>query len=149
MTPEPIRTPTRRIAKPIGLYIISFLDFAVVGLMPLLLVIIVARRPDAEVPFITVLLSVGLAMTVMAASVWACVGDSAGRWLLLAAVTLTCSLFILNYGVAIFSGETSGPTTVGSVVRAGRAAFWMGINWWYFRRSHVVAYYKQNRSNPG
>ncbi|HYW73638.1 MAG TPA: hypothetical protein VE961_21630 [Pyrinomonadaceae bacterium] len=147
MTPEPIHTPKRRIAKPIGLYIITFLDFLGVGVLPLLSVIALARRPEAEIPFITVLLSVGLAMTVMAGSVWACIGDRAGRWLLLGAVSLTCSLFILNHAVAIFAPETPVPNAIGYGVRIIRAAIWMGVNWWYFRRSHVVGYYKQRLSD--
>jgi hypothetical protein len=45
----------------------------------------------------------------------------------------------------IFGDNTSGTSVIASVGWIVRATFWMGINWWYFRRSHVVAYFTQNR----
>ena len=145
MTPEAIESPRRRLAKPIGLYIITAFDFIGIGLAPLLSVVLVARRSDVDLPFAGVLFSVGLAISVMAACVWALVGDNAGRWLLLTLVTISSSLLILNNALLIFGDNTSGTSVIASVGWIVRATFWMGINWWYFRRSHVVAYFTQNR----
>lgn len=145
MTPETIETPRRRIAKPIGLYIIAVFDFIAVGLVPLLSVVLFARHADVDLPFAEVLISVGLPILVMAACIWAWVGDNAGRWLLLVLVTITSLLLILN-NVLLMSGyddsDSNGTRNVGWIVRA---SFWIGINWWYFNRRHVVAYFKQNR----
>ena len=138
----------RRIAKPIGLYIISVFDFIAVGLVPLLAVVWVARSSETELPFAAVLISVGLAVLVMAASFWAWFGDNAGRWLLLVLVTVSSLLLILNNLLLISGGETSGATAIPNVGWIVRATFWIGINWWYFNRRHVVAYFKQPDHEP-
>src|SRR6267142_3378554 len=101
MTPEVVDTPKRRIAKPIGPYIITVFDFVAVGLVPLLSVVVVARRSDVDLPFVAVLVSVALSILVMAASVWAWVGDNAGRWLLLVLVSVSSLLLILNNALLI------------------------------------------------
>ena len=143
MIPEIVDTPKRRIAKPIGLYIITVFDFIAVGLVPLLSVIVVARSPDVDLPFFAILISVGLGVLVMAACVWAWVGDNAGRWLLLVLVSISSLLLILNNALLI--SDDSGIHAISNVGWIVRATFWIAINWWYFNRRHVVAYFKQNR----
>ena len=135
----------RRIAKPIGLYIITVFDFIAVGLIPLLTVIIGVRNSESEFPFFVILVSVGLPVLVMAATVWAWVGDNVARYLLLALITLLSVLLVINNVVLLSSGEASGDNVIPSVGVIVRATFWIGINWWYFNRSHVVAYFKQHK----
>ena len=134
----------RRIAKPIGLYIISVFDFIAVGLIPLLTVIFAARNSESELPFAVVVISVGLPVLVMAVTIWAWVGDNVARYLLLALITLVSVLLIINNVILVSSGEVSGGRAIPSVGVIVRATFWIGINWWYFNRRHVVAYFKQN-----
>ena len=134
----------RRIAKPIGLYIITAFDFLAVGLVPLLVVVWTARSPEVELPFFAVLISVALAIMTMAASVWALVGDNGGRYLLLGLVTLSSVLLILDNLIIISDEQETGSSTIRSISWIVRATFWIGINWWYFNRRHVVAYFKQN-----
>ena len=134
----------RRIAKPIGLYIIAVFDFIAVGLIPLLTVIFAARNSELELSFFVIVISVGLPVLVMAASIWAWVGDNVARYLLLALITLLSVLLIINNVVLVSSGEASGDRAIPSVGVIVRATFWIGINWWYFNRRHVVAYFKQN-----
>jgi hypothetical protein len=84
----------------------------------------------------------------MAFSVWACVGDNIGRWLLLSAVTLTAVMWIIN---AVFilsnmdlpSGEKS--SVIGFISRGVMA---LALNWWYFNRKTTVAYYKREAAAP-
>ena len=140
-------TPRRRIARPIGLYIITVFDFVAVGLVPLFAVVWVARSTEVELPFAAILISVGLAVMVMAASIWAWVGDNAGRWLLLILVTISSLLLILNNVLLISGGVTFGSTAIPNVGWIVRATFWIGINWWYFNRRHVVAYFKRDRAS--
>ena len=134
----------RRIAKPIGLYIITVFDFIAVGLIPLLTVIFAARNSESELPFAVVVISVGLPVLVMAVTIWAWVGDNVARYLLLALITLVSVLLIINNVILVSSGEVSGGRAIPSVGVIVRATFWIGINWWYFNRRHVVAYFKQN-----
>lgn len=119
----------RRIAKPLGLYIIAAFDFIAVGLVPLVSVLLVARRQEIELPFVAILISVGLAVMTMAASVWAWIGDNAGRYLLLGLVTVSSLLLILNHVIVISSDDTPGTTGIRSVGWIIRALFWIGINW--------------------
>lgn len=111
--------------------------------MPLLTLGLFLRHSDAEFSFITTLLSVGLYFIVMGASVWACVGDNIGRWLLLSAVTLTAvgwinaTLILSNMDLA--SGEK--PSVIGFI---SRGIISLVLNWWYFNRKTTVAYYKRN-----
>jgi hypothetical protein len=81
---------------------------------------------------------------VMAASVWALVGDNGGRYLLLGLVTINSVLLILDNLIIISDEQETGSSTTRSISWIVRATFWMGINWWYFNRRHVVAYFKQN-----
>ena len=136
-------TIKRRISRPVGLYIITVFDFIAVGLVPLLTVVGAARNPEVDLPFYAVLVSVGLTVLVMVAAVWALVGDNLGRYLLLGLVTLSSVLLILNNLIIISSGDSSSIRSIGWVIRA---SFWIGINWWYFNRQHVIAYFKQTAS---
>ena len=136
----------RRIAKPIGLYIITVFDFIAVGLIPLLTVIFAARNSDSELPFFVIVISVGLPVLVLAATIWAWFGDNVARGLLLGLITLMSLLLILNNVILISGGEASGDRAIPSVGVIVRACFWIVINWWYFNRRHVVSYFKQDRS---
>lgn len=141
MNETPIK---RRISRPVGLYIITVLDFIAVGLVPLLTIVWTARNPEIDLPFYAVLVSVGLAVMVMAAAVWAWIGDNLGRYFLLGLVTLSSVLLILNNLIILSSGDNS--SSIRSIGWVIRASFWIGINWWYFNRQHVVAYFKQTAS---
>lgn len=134
----------KRIDRPLGVYLITIYDFLFVGLVPLLTLVLFLRHSDAEFSFITTLLSVGLYFVVMGASVWACVGDNIGRWLLLSAVTLTAVMWIINAtfilsNMDLASGEK--PSVIGFI---SRGIISLALNWWYFNRKTTVAYYKRN-----
>ena len=138
---EQPQTYRRRIAKPLGLYIITVFDIIALGLVPLVSVLLLARREDVELPFVVVLIYVGLAFSVMGAAVWACIGDNAGRYLLLGLVTISSVLFIVNGAISVSDGGSTSIASVGLIIRA---TFWIVINWWYFNRKHVVAYFRQD-----
>lgn len=134
----------KRIDRPVGVYLITIYDFLVVGLIPLATFVLFLRNSDAEFSFTVTLLSVGLYFVVMAASVWACVGDNIGRWLLLSVVTLTAVMWIINAvfilsNIELASGEK--PRVIGLISRGIMA---LGLNWWYFNRKTTVAYYKRD-----
>lgn len=141
---EQVQTRTRRIAKPLGLYIIGGINFVVLGLIPLLLIFLSLRNTELELPLLAVMISVGFPLFIMAATVWAVVGDNPARYVLLGLLTLWSIALVTNL-IGLFSSE-GGPSLRFSSVTGFtvRTVFWTGINWWYFNRAHVVAYFKQN-----
>ena len=142
---EQVRTPKRRIEKPLGLYILTGIDFLVLGSIPLLTIFLWMRNSQLEVPLFAMMISVGLPLFVMAASVWALVGDNAARYVLLALLTLWSFALIVNT-IVLFSSEEAPNFRPSSVIGLMvRTIFWTAINWWYFNRAHVVAYFKQNQ----
>src|SRR6202158_136430 len=114
----------KRIDRPLGVYLTTVYDLLVVGLIPLLTFFLFARNSDSEMSLPATMLSVGLYVLVMAFSVWACVGDNIGRWLLLSAVTLTAVMWIINAAFVLSnmdlpSGEKPG--VIGLQSRGGIA----------------------------
>lgn len=137
--------PKRRIAKPLGLYIIAVFDFIAVGLIPFLTIFFAVRNTESELPMWVVMISLALPAFVMAAAVWAWVGDSAARPVLLVLVTLMSILLIINNIVLVSSGEIPREHAIRPTGVIIRASFWIAINWWYFNRRHVVEFFRQNR----
>ncbi len=138
-------TQTREsITKPVGVYFITIFDFIAVGLVPLIAIIWLNRQAEVELPFASLILRVSLAVLAMAASIWAVAGDNPGRCLLLGLVTVSSVLMIMNSISFMISGEAVGTNVITAIGAGIRGLFWLGINWWYFNRRHVVAFYKQN-----
>ena len=137
-------SPKRRIAKPLGLYIIAVFDFIVAGLVPFVATVLQVRNSELELPLFIVMVFIGLPTFIMATCVWVMIGDNAARHVLLALITLFGVVAIISHLFALASDEVFAPRSrsSGAIIRA---AFWIGINWWYFNRAHVVAYFKQNR----
>ena len=134
----------RRIAKPMGLYILCVIDFVVVGLIPLLTIFLALRNTELELPFLNVMISIGFPLFIMAATVWALVGDNPARYVLLALLTLW-SMAVITNTIVLFTSEDGVSFRSSSVIGfTVRTVFWTAINWWYFNRAHVVAYFKQN-----
>ena len=136
-----------RIDRPFGVYLITIYNFLFVGLVPLLTFVLFLRNSDAELSFIATLLSVGLYFVVMGASVWACVGDNIGRWLLLSAVTLTAVMWIVNAVIILSNTDLANgekPSVIGFI---SRGVISLALNWWYFNRKTTVDYYKRNAAN--
>lgn len=143
---EQVQTPQRRkIAKPLGLYIISGLDSVIVGLIPLLTIFLSLRNSELELPLLSVMISVGFPLFIMAASVWALVGDNAARYVLLGLLTVWSIALIINLIFLYSSEEGAGFRSASVIGFTVRTCFWSSINWWYFNRAHVVAYFKQNQ----
>ena len=141
---EQVQTRRRRIAKPLGLYILTGIDFVVVGLIPLLTIFLSIRNSDLELPLLDVMISIGFPLFIMAATVWALVGDNPARYVLLGLLTLWTIAVITNT-IFLFSNEEGVRFRRSSVIGfTVRTVFWTAINWWYFNRAHVVAYFKQN-----
>jgi hypothetical protein len=132
---------SRRIAKPLGLYILAIFDFVAIGLVQLVSVVVALRSEDEiEFPFLFVLLLVGLPVLSMTGSVWAMAGENWGRRFLLLCVSLSSLLVIINHELLLSKGQ-SGVRSFASYTWILRALFWLAINWWYLNRQHVRAYF--------
>ena len=137
--------PRRRIAKPLGVYILVSVDFVIFGLLPLIGVILLSRLSGIELSFGVVILPVALAVISIAACVWAWIGDNPARYLLVGIITLSSLLTIANSFLVLAdedlaSSQKFAPMPFKYVVRG---AFWIGINCWYFFRPSTAAYYRQ------
>ena len=143
---EPVTTAgKRRIAKPLGVSVICLFDGIVIGLFPLILLIVLDRDPKLEISLLNYALTAIVDIAVVAAALGAFRGENAGRVALLSAVTFHSLLVILN-SVALLSGDDARRTATVAIGNVTRGLFWIGINWWYFNRKEVLAYYRQNRS---
>src|ERR1044071_4497109 len=132
---EQVQTQSRRrIAKPIGLYILAGIDIVVVGLIPLLTIFLSIRNSEQELPLLSVMVSVGFPPFIIAATVWALVGDNPARYVLLGLLTLW-SIAVITNTIVLFSNKDligfRPFTVIGFTVRT---VFWTGVNWWYFNR---------------
>ena len=123
----------RRIAKPLGVYILLPFDFLIFGLLPLVGILIQSREPGFEISLVIITPLVALAVGTMAACVWAWTGDNPARHLVVALVTLSALVYI----VLPILGEGSYKFVI-------RGTFWIVINWWFFFRQSTAAYYKQH-----
>ena len=142
---EQVQTQNRRrIAKPIGLYILAGFNVVVFGLVPLLTILLSIRNTQQELALFDVMISIGFPLFIMAATAWALVGDNPARYALLALLTLW-SIVVITNTIVLFSGEEAVSFRPSSVIGfTVRIVFWTAINWWYFNRAPVVAYFKQN-----
>lgn len=137
--------PRRRIARPLGVFIITAFDGIFIGLVPLILLIVLDNDPSLKISQLDYYLSAALRIAVVAASLGALMGENLGRHFLLWAVTAVSILMILN-SVSLLSGdEEAGAQGAGLIGNITRGIFWIGINWWYFNRKGVVDYYTQNK----
>jgi|ERR1043165_472582 hypothetical protein len=141
---NPAPSPKKRIEKPLGVYILTLVDFVFLGIYPLVLIYVLKSRQDIELPAISFVTGISLALLIMAVSVWASFGDNPARYLLLTLVTISSSLIIFNNVTLMASGEIEGGDKISSVGHILRGLVWLSVNWWYLTRPNTVAYYKQN-----
>ena len=135
----------RRIAKPLGVSVLTAFDGVFIGLLPLALLIFLNSDPKMEISTLDYYLSAGLRIIVIAAALGAFVGENVARYVLLWSVTAVSILMIINTIDFLSSTHTEGSSGVGMVGNITRGLFWIGINWWYLNRRGVVDYYKQDK----
>ncbi len=141
---QTVTTPKRRIAKPLGVYIILTFDFVIFGIFPLLEILSLSRKPDVELPLVVLVPIVTLAVVSMAACVWAWTGDNPARYLVVGVVTVSALVFILGHTLVLTNSGLPGLERFGSTKYLIRNVFWIVINCWYFFRKSTADYYKQH-----
>jgi hypothetical protein len=135
----------RRIAKPLGIYIITAFDGIAIGLFPLILLIFLDNNPSIKISEFDYYLSAVLQIIVVAAAMGAMMGEELGRRILLGAVTAVSISMILNTINYLSSSQEASPQSIGLVGNITRGIFWIIINWWYFNRKGVIEYYRQSK----
>lgn len=134
----------KKLDKPIGLYILTILDFLVLGVLPFFGNMMQIRGSDEHFPFIIVFVWLFLPVFTAASAVWAYTGDNGGRIALLVFVSLNMLWVVFNALTFIAYDEEgqikNGGLAINVLLRTG---FWMAINWWYLNRKDVVAYFRQ------
>ena len=143
---ESAATPgKRRIAKPLGVYVITAFDGIFIGLVPLILLLVLDNDTSINISEFDYYVTAALRIIVVAAALGAVMGENLGRRILLLAVTAVSISMILNSVGFLTSSQESGAQGVGLVGNITRGVFWIAINWWYFNRKGVADYYRQNR----
>ena len=135
----------KKLYKPIGVYVMTIIDFLFFGLVPLIGVVWTAQiTSESEIPYWAIVVKICLSIFTMGAAVWAWTGENIGRWVLLTVVTFNLSWIILNCSLNAFGEniETSIRITCFSWII--RSCFWLIVNWSYFNKMDVRDYYKQN-----
>ena len=111
-----------------GLYILGGIDFVVLGLIPLLTILLSIRNTKLELALLDVMISIGFPLFIMAATVWAVVGDNPARYVLLALLTLW-SIVVVTNTIFLFSSEEAVSFRPSSVIGfTVRTVFWTVIN---------------------
>jgi hypothetical protein len=134
--------PDREIEKPLGVYVMTAIDFLGFGLVPLIAAFFVIFSPDIYLPSEDIAVAIIVAVMGIVSSIWAMTGDNFGRWLLLVVITVGTLLIVIN----TLSLMAAGEMTRSYAVVAFRRVLWTGINWWYFNRKETAAYYKRHLS---
>jgi hypothetical protein len=143
---EPVAAPGKgRIAKPLGIYVITAFDGIFIGLVPLILLIVLDSDPGIKISEFDYYLTAVLRIVVVAAALGALMGENLGRRILLWAVTAVSISMILNSVNLLSGSQEAGAQGVGLIGNITRGIFWTAINWWYFYRKGVADYYKQNK----
>lgn len=134
----------KKLDKPIGLYILTVLDFLILGVLPFFGNIMLIRGSEEDFPFIIVFIWLFLPVFTAASAVWAWTGDNNGSIALLIFVSLNMLWGAFNYVNFIAydsEGQAKGFGYATNVLL--RTVFWVGINWWYLNRKDVIAYFRQ------
>jgi hypothetical protein len=139
-------TPSkRRIAKPLGIYVITLFDAIAIGLFPLIVLFFLDNDPGIKISEFDYYLTALLRVMVVASALGAMMGEDLGRRILLGAVTAASISMVLNSINILSSNQAAGTQGAGLVGNITRGIFWIGINWWYFNRREIVDYYKQQK----
>lgn len=135
----------RRKQKPLGLYVLIFVDFIAFGILNLFKFLQEIRKEE-EPSFIFVFIVVALGVFTAAAAVWAFLGDDSGRKALLLMISL--NVLWLGYEIVmliIYEGADD-LKNAGVLINFGKAVFGFAVNWWYLTRREIVEYYISQRS---
>jgi len=134
----------KRIQKPISLYVITILLVLSSGILPFFGALLMISNAEVSVPFTLVFVSLLLPVFSAASAVFAFTGHNEGRIAVLACVSLNFLwwLFLAITRVAN-SGQAQAINGAFLVLQWIRPVIFFALFWWYFTKSDIVAYFKQ------
>lgn len=133
----------RRISKPVGIYVFTIIIFIRLGLFEFLNYWYSIQNSEGNVPFIMVFVPLFLCTFTAGAAVWAFYGDDTARIALLIFVSLNVLWMTFLFISAIGYSESDGIEVARLIPILFQPVAWLIATWWYFTKSDVVAYYKQ------
>jgi len=133
----------KRIAKPIGVYILTICIFLRFGVFQLIRDFDAMQDAEQQTPFLIAIILIGRNVFVGGAAVLAYFGENWGRILLLVIVSLNVLWTIFSV-ITYFSYRENGQniTLIGNILF--NPLFWLIVCWWYLNKENVVKYYKQD-----
>lgn len=154
---------TKRVDKPVRLYVLMIFIVVAYGLMPFVSVFFIDARqaffiglrnlPFNGSPFvlydangnvdpILVSITVLLCLFSVASAFWAFYGDSAGRIATLVFLTLNVVWWMGIVVYAMVFAETASSDKFSWATQLIGPPLWLGFVWWNFTRPDISAYYR-------
>lgn len=125
------------LSRPVGVWILSILNILISGLFPIITAmayLMITETQSSALDLSLALLQGGLALAI----VWTVIGTWQGKKRERTRFLLVLSIFhglqiMSNMGILLLNEVPFQLNSrfLGAIVRS---IFWMGINWWYFRR---------------
>lgn len=133
----------KRISRPVGIYVFTIAIFVRLGLFEFINYWSDIQNSDGNVPFVIVFVSLFLCAFTAGSAVWAFYGDDTARIALLIFVSLNVLWMTFLVITAIGYSESNGIEVARLIPGLFQPVAWLIGTWWYFTKSDVVAYYKQ------
>ena len=135
------RTARQTPPRPLGVWLLTGANALFAGLFPIIGdLALFLRGPGLPGGLPALLLGLALSLALLGASALAWAGGEQARRAMLALVAAFYGLTIVSSLIAM-AGGLSSREQAAAFAPAVRAAFWLGLNLWYFTRPAVRAWY--------
>jgi hypothetical protein len=133
------------IQKPIGVYVCTILIFIRFGLFQFINYFSAIREANGEVLLPIVVVSLGLCVFTAASSIWAFIGDNAGRisLMIFVALNLLWAFFLASLALSDVDIKNDEGAVL-YIINLVFTSFFIIAFFVYFMSKKVVEYYKQN-----
>jgi hypothetical protein len=133
----------RTVEKPLGLYVVTLVDFALFGVLQFFKTIADARSAEGETSFPTVFIALFLCIFTAASAVWAFLGDNSGRYALLFFISLNILWLLGNLSALLLNEGLENKSSIFILIAAGKTVWGFGANGWYLTTGEIVEYFNR------
>jgi hypothetical protein len=133
----------RTVEKPLGLYVVTLVDFALFGVLQFFKTIADARNAEGETSFPTIFIALFLCIFTAASAVWAFLGDNSGRYALLFFISLNILWLLGNLSALLLNEGLENKSSIFILIAAGKTVWGFGANWWYLTTGEIVEYFNR------
>ena len=138
---EPARPGKRRKSRPTGLTFLAPGDALFAGIIPLIGFFLLYNSDQGAMPLGQFVFHVCVVVFLVAAAAGAFYGDEFCRKALLALITIHYSSITLINILATSDDGTAAIDKIRAINYLIRAAFWLGVNWWYLNKKSTLDYF--------